>query len=128
VKSNQILTTKLSVVVPVFNVDGTANTASSISEVAELILRYNNHSERALFSVTGLGKQHMILGHTWLREYNPKGDWQTRKVEMSHCSPRCCNGCRTEVREERRLAKNEAANICLLHRSFPNLSTCGRRI
>jgi hypothetical protein len=56
VKSNQIPTTKLSVVVPVFNVDGTANTAGSISEVAELILRYNGHSERALFSVTGLGK------------------------------------------------------------------------
>jgi len=40
VKSNQIPTTKLSVVVPVFNVDGSANTAGSISEVAELILRY----------------------------------------------------------------------------------------
>jgi len=111
VKSNQIPTTKLSVVVPVFNVDGTANTAGSISEVAELILRYNGHSEQALFSVTGLGKQHMILGHTWLKEHNPEVNWQTGKVEMSRCSLRCCNGCRNEAREERKLAKKEAADI-----------------
>ena len=111
VKSNQIPTTKLSRVVPVFNVDGTPNTSGSISEVAELILRYNGHSERALFSVTGLGRQHMILGHTWLKEHNPEVDWQTGKVEMSRCSPRCCSGCRTEAREERKAAKKEAANI-----------------
>ena len=97
--------------VPVFNVDGTANTAGSISEVAELILRYEGHSERALFSVTRLGKQNMILGHTWLKEHNPELNWQTGKVEMSRCSPRYCNGCRTEVREERKLAKKEAADI-----------------
>ena len=36
VKSNQIPTTKLSKVVPVFNVDRTANTSGLISEVAEL--------------------------------------------------------------------------------------------
>ena len=79
VKSNKIPTVKLLAVIPVFNVDGTANTAGSISEVAELILRYNGHSERALFSVTGLGRQHMILGHTWLKEHNPKVKWQTGK-------------------------------------------------
>jgi len=111
VKSNQIPTTKLWVVVPVFNVDGTANTAGSISEVAELILWYEGHSERALFSVTGLGKQNMILGHTWLKEHNPKVNWQTGKVEMSRCSLRCCNGCRTKAREERKLVKKEAADI-----------------
>jgi len=55
VKSNQIPTTKLPQPIPVFNVDGTANTEGSISEVAELLLRYNGHSERALFCVTGLG-------------------------------------------------------------------------
>jgi len=41
VKSNQIPTRKLSVVIPVYNVDGTTNTAGSISEVVELLLRYN---------------------------------------------------------------------------------------
>jgi hypothetical protein len=44
VKSNQIPTTKLPQPIPVFNVDGTANTEGSISEVAELLLHYNGHS------------------------------------------------------------------------------------
>ena len=74
VKSNQIPTTKLPQPIPVFNVNGTANTEGSISEVAELLLHYNGHSERALFCVTGLGKQNLILGHTWLKDHNPEVD------------------------------------------------------
>jgi len=111
VKSNQIPTTKLPQPIPVFNVDRTANAEGSIAEVAELLLCYNGHSERALFCVTGLGKQNLILGHTWLKDHNPEVDWRTRKVEMSCCSPRCCNGCRTEAREERKILKQEAASI-----------------
>jgi predicted aspartyl protease len=105
VKSNQIPTTKLPQPILVFNVDGTANMEGSISEVAELLLRYNGHSERALFCATGLGRQNLILGHTWLKDHNPEVDWRTSKVEMSCCSPRCCNRCRTEAREERRILK-----------------------
>jgi hypothetical protein len=46
IKSNQIPTTKLPQPIPVFNVDRIANTEGSISEVAELLLRYHGHSER----------------------------------------------------------------------------------
>jgi hypothetical protein len=49
IKSNQIPTTNLSQPIPVFNVDGTANTEGSISEVAELLLRYNGHSKRVRY-------------------------------------------------------------------------------
>jgi predicted aspartyl protease len=111
VKSNQIPTTKLPQSIPVFNVDGTANMEGSISEVAELLLHYNGHSKRALFCVTGLRRQNLILGHTWLKDHNPEVDWRTSKVEMSRCSPRCCNGCRTKAREERRILKREATSI-----------------
>jgi len=111
VKLNQIPTRKLSVPILVRNVDGTINSAGAILEVAELILWYNGHSERALFSVTGLGSQNLILGHTWLQEHNPEVDWKTRKVEMSRCSPRCCNGCRNEAREERKTLKKEEASV-----------------
>ena len=45
VKSNKIPTRKLSNPILVRNVDGTANMAGTISEVAELILQYNGHSE-----------------------------------------------------------------------------------
>ena len=120
VKSNRIPTTKLPQLIPVFNVDRTANTEGSILEVAELLLRYNGHSERALFCVTGLGKQNLILGHTWLKDHNPEVDWRTGKVEMSRCSPRCCNGCQTEAREERRISSKHK---CLPLRLLP----CHRR-
>jgi len=65
-KSNRLHTRKLSKPIPVYNVDGTLNEAGSITEVVDLILRYWNHSERTLFAVTGLGKQKLILGHSWL--------------------------------------------------------------
>jgi len=65
-KSNRLHTRKLSKPIPVYNVDGTLNEAGSIAEVVDLILRYRNHSERTLFSVTGLSKQKLILRHSWL--------------------------------------------------------------
>jgi len=65
-KSNRLHTWKLSKPIPVYNVDGTLNEAGSITEVVDLILRYQNHSEQTLFAVTGLGKQKLILGHSLL--------------------------------------------------------------
>jgi hypothetical protein len=98
---------KLTKPIPVYNVDGTPNEAGDITEVADLILRYKNHSERTLFAVSNLGKQKMILGHTWLRKHNPEIDWATGEVKMSRCPPRCCEGCRDEVRQERSAKKAE---------------------
>ena len=70
VKSNQLPMKKLSWVIPVFNIDGTPNEAGCISEVVELIIRYEKHSERALFAVTGLGRQNLILGITCVRGHS----------------------------------------------------------
>ena len=72
VKSNRIPTRKLSSPIPVFNVDGSPNQDGAITEVADLVLCYNCHSERALFAVTKLGRQNLILGFTWLRDHNPE--------------------------------------------------------
>ena len=48
---------------PVYNVDWTPNEAGSICSVVDLILRFQNHSEHAIFAVTNLGKHKMILGY-----------------------------------------------------------------
>jgi hypothetical protein len=77
VHQNQLTARTLSHVIPVYNVDGTPNEAGSIREVVDVILRYQDHSERAHFAVTGLGKQNMILGYLWIREHNPEIDWST---------------------------------------------------
>jgi hypothetical protein len=58
IKWNQILTKKLAQPIPMYNIDGSANMDGSIMEVAELLLQYNGHTERALFCVTRLGKPH----------------------------------------------------------------------
>ena len=109
VKANQLTTRTLSVPIPVHNVDGTPNEASAITEVVDLILRYENHSERTLFAVTGLGNQDLILGHAWLK--NPEINWVTGEVKMSRCSAQCCSGCRDEIREERRIRKAEIRSV-----------------
>src|SRR6202789_1056477 len=106
-KSSGFKLVKLTEPIPVFNVNGTPNKAGSITEVVNLILHYKNHSERTTFAVCGLGKQKLILGHSWLREHNPEINWVTQEVKMSRCPPRCCPGCRDEVRQERAARKAE---------------------
>jgi len=106
-KSNWLHTWKLSEPIPVYNVDGTLNKAGSITEVVDLILRYWNHLERTLFAVTGLGKQKLILGHSWLQKHNPEIDWVTGEVKMSRCPAQCCSRCRDKAWVERIARKAE---------------------
>ncbi|GLB45865.1 putative retrotransposable element tf2 155 kda protein type 1-like [Lyophyllum shimeji] len=97
VREHGITTRTLSRPIPVKNVDGTANAAGAITEVVDLVLRYNGHSERVVFAVTDLGEQDMILGYTWLKEHNPEIDWAAGTVSMSRCPARC-QTCREEVK------------------------------
>src|SRR5579859_3461024 len=90
--------------IQVRNVDGTSNEAGPITEVLNLILRYQGHSERATFAVTSIGDQDLILGLPWLRQHNPEVNWQTEEVKMSRC-PERCQKCRKEMKEERKVQK-----------------------
>jgi hypothetical protein len=56
-KLNNIPTCPLTKPIPVYNVDGTANNTSTITDIADMILRYEHHSERTQLAVTRLGKQ-----------------------------------------------------------------------
>jgi len=86
-------TRTLSCNIPVFNVDGSPNEAGQISEVVDMVLLYKIHSERMLLAVSGLGKQSLILGYDWLKDYNPKIDWEKGEVEMTYYPLRCEGGC-----------------------------------
>jgi hypothetical protein len=70
-----------------------------IVEIADMILRYDGHSERTQFAVTRLGKQSMILGYNWLRNHNPEINWQTKDVKMSRY-PIQCSTCRVKTKCE----------------------------
>ena len=110
VHSNNITTKQLRTPIPVFNVDGTPNEAGMITEVADLLLRHKGHTERALFAITKLGPQTMILGFSWLEKHNPEVNWQTRTVQMSRC-PESCRTCRATLRAERQDKKQTAEHI-----------------
>jgi len=91
--SKGINTRALSHNILVFNVDGSPNEARQISEVVNVLLRYKTHSERMLLAVSRLGKQSLILGYNWLKDHNPKIDWEKGEVEMTRCPLWCEEGC-----------------------------------
>jgi hypothetical protein len=73
----------LTKLIPVYNVGGTANDAGAITDIADIILCYENHLECTQLAVMHLGKQSLILGYNWLRNHNPEINWQMKDVKMS---------------------------------------------
>jgi hypothetical protein len=110
VKLNNVPMHPLSKPIPVYNVDGTANDAGAITDIADIILRYQNHSECTHLAVTRLGKQSLILGYNWLCNHNPEINWQTKDVKMSHC-PLQCSTCRVEDKRNRMIWKSTTSHI-----------------
>jgi len=92
--------------IPVFNVNGSPNEAGQISEVVDVVLRYKTHSERMLLAVSRLGKQSLILGYNWLKDHNPRIDWEKGEVEMTRC-PLQCEGGRVLWKEQTRQKRIE---------------------
>jgi hypothetical protein len=99
-KLNNVPTHPLTNPIPVYNVDGTANNTGAITDIADIILHYETHSEHTQLAVTRLGKQSLILGYNWLCNHNPEINWQTKDVNMSRC-PLQCSTCRVEDKCDR---------------------------
>jgi hypothetical protein len=75
--------------IPIYNVDGTLNKMGSVHEEVEVILQIDDHSEQVVFSMIGLGKTKLIIGHTWLHHHNPEIDWTTGKIPLTCCPSDC---------------------------------------
>ena len=102
---------KLTQPIPVYNVDGSPNEAGLIMEAVSLLLHYKNHLEQTTFCVTNLGKQKLLLGHSWLHKHNPDIDWEKGEVKMSRCPLHCCSRCWDELCQERIAHKAEVRRI-----------------
>ena len=101
IRSKGINTWTLSHNILVFNVDSSPNKAGQISEVIDILLHYKTHSERMLLAVSGLGKQSLILGYNWLKDHNPKIDWEKGEVEMTCCLLWYEGGCTLRKKQTR---------------------------
>ena len=97
--------------ISVYNVDGTPNKQGAIHDIVDIVMQFCNHTERAQFAVTGLGKSQMILGLSWFQEHNPEIDWAMSEVKMSRC-PSQCRTCENEVTQECKVYKTSAMRIC----------------
>ena len=72
--------------IPVYNVDGTRNSARSITHSVELVIEFQGHRDKVTAEVTDLGKNPFILG---LQCHNPEIDWSKGTVKMTHCLQHC---------------------------------------
>jgi len=72
----------------VFNIDGTSNEASQISEAVNIVLQYKTHSEWILLVVFSLGKQNLIIEFLCIKDHNPEVNWEKVEVEMTYCPPK----------------------------------------
>jgi Retroviral aspartyl protease len=66
---------KLATPRPVHNVNRTPNKSGEITHSTDLYIQLGNKEQCVRFFVTNLGKDRMILGHPWLRTFNPQIDW-----------------------------------------------------
>ena len=81
IKRLKLGTKKLKYPIPVRNIDGTQNQAGHITDFLELIITRGEKKIPARFYVTNLGNDRAILGYLWLRDFNPKIDWPTGRLE-----------------------------------------------
>jgi predicted aspartyl protease len=58
------------------NADGTQNEQGVVTHKAIINLRVNGKEDLMTFFITGLGKDNVILGLTWLRKHNPIVNWK----------------------------------------------------
>jgi hypothetical protein len=87
-KLNNIPTRPLTKPIPVYNVNGAANDAGAITDIANIILRYENHSEHTQLAVMRLGKQSLIQGTTGCATTTQRS---TGKQRTSKCPDAQCN-------------------------------------
>ena len=66
--------------IKVFNIDGTRNKQGTITHYMELDLLIRERIKKLWLYITGLGKQKVLLGFTWLWKENPDINWKQGRI------------------------------------------------
>jgi hypothetical protein len=65
------------------NIDGSINKADSLTHFTRLTMNIGSkYTEKLDFLITDLSPEDIILGLPWLRQINPKVDWDTGTMEL----------------------------------------------
>ena len=64
-------------------IDGREISSGAITHEARLRLKYADQTEEAVFDVTKLGHNNLVLGLPWLERTNPLIDWSTKSVHRT---------------------------------------------
>ena len=83
VKQHNMLKEPLQQPILIRNIDGSPNTAGSLTHFVRLKLSVGPHSEETEFLVTNLGPEDVILGLPWLKRFNPAVDWDNGTFDFS---------------------------------------------
>ncbi len=89
VKEHGMTTFKLPTPIIVRNVDNTENIRGRIHHQVFLALKIQDHIEVTRFLVSDLGKDDLILGHSWLQRHNPSIDWRSSRISFPNCPKEC---------------------------------------
>src|SRR5258708_21400856 len=71
------------------NADETENILGRVKEKAYLDMKIGNHREVIRFFISDIGRDDIILGHSWLRKHNPGIDWRNQGLSFPRCLPYC---------------------------------------
>ena len=66
--------------IPVFNVDGTPNKSGEIMHYAKNLVQMGDHIGQIHVAISNLRKRPLILGHDWLKKYNPNINWMEELI------------------------------------------------
>ena len=81
-KRHKVIAHPLRKEIPLLNIDGSRNTAGSITHYARLRLSVGDYSEVLDFLITNIGPESIILGLPWLRKVNPSIDWEKGEMRL----------------------------------------------
>jgi len=81
-QQNSVALIPIEKLIQAFNVDGMKNNTGMIEHCTWLKIQMGKKKISTRFLATGLGKEKMILGLLWLKQYNSKIDWNTRTVNI----------------------------------------------